>query len=580
MSGRRGDEAGVVLPLTALLLVVLVGAVAFAVDLGILYNERRQDQTSVDASALSGARLMLEGASTDAMFEDIVELSYANLWSPGFDLDTWYAMWDGCVDGGAAASGYGDELVLSPGYASPGGTAFGDTSVGCVTFDDAADPERMRVHLPEITVDAVFASVLGVDGWPSSAFAEVGIADPRGPGGVLPYGLPSGSTGYSEVCIKASSQGPSECDGGTTGNYGPLDLSVFGLLDAPVDCAEVGNKASRAAINTAQGLDHMLSTTDGNPPIATPIIREDAECLGDQEDDPNTADTDTGVDTGAFWLGMLGDVGESSGTLDLPEGVDGRLRGIHPALDAVYEPATTNTIAVQSSREIEDVPLWAFLSDDLVPGVDPATTVPARCLPEVFDTFATQAELEDVLADAGLGAAQYGWWTASLTYPVDLATTQNLRGCFDDYNTGLLVPGVAPSGVPYESVLFGRDAITGDGYTDSDGVSHTIYDIEYSRRFGWMPVIWDTTFPGGESQVHIKAFAPVFINTIFAKCKGSGECSMIHSPGEAIVGSKMATNDKLDAASGFNIQMPMLPLEVRDSLQRTLSDVPPVELIR
>ncbi len=580
MSGRRGDEAGVILPLTALMLVVLVGAVAFAVDLGILYNERRQDQTSVDAAALSGARLMIEGASADDIFEDIVELSYSNLWSPDFDLEAWYAMWDGCADGAAAGAGYGDVLALSSGYTSPGGTVFGGTSVECVTFDDAADPARMRVHLPDITVDAVFASVLGVDGWPSSAFAEVGIADPRDVGGVLPYGLPSGSAGYSEVCIKASVQSPSVCKGGTTGNYGPLDLSVFGLLDAPTDCAGTSSSASRTVINTAQGLDHMLSVTDGDPPISTPIVAEQAECNGDQADDPNTADTDTGVDTNGFSLGMLGHTGESVGSIDLPSGVDGRLRGISPALDAVYEPATTNTIVVQPTREIEDVPLWAFLSDDLVPGVDPANTVPVRCLPEVYDTFASQAALEDVLDDFGLGSAQYGWWTASLTYPVNLATTANLRGCFDDYNTGLLVPGVPPSGVPYEAVLFGKDSITGDAYTDGDGISHTVYDIEYSRRFGWMPVIWDNTFPNGTSEVHFKTFAPVFINTIFSKCQGTGYCDMIHSPGEAIVGSAMAANDKLDAATGFNIQMPMLPLEVRDSMQRQLTDVPPVQLLR
>ena len=143
------------------------------------------------------------------------------------------------------------------------------------------------------------------------------------------------------------------------------------------------------------------------------------------------------------------------------------------------------------------------------------------------------------------------------------------------------MPGIAPIGEPYTSVLFGKDTISGDGWTDSGGDSHAVYDIEYSGRFGWVPIIWDTTFPNGSKNVYFKGFQPVFIQTLYAGCKGNGSCDFIHNPGQSTgnVGS-MATNDKLDAASGMTIQLSMLPVELQESQQQTLTDRPGLELMR
>ena len=51
---RIGSEQGAVLPLMALLLVVLLGVVGFAVDLGWLYWNSVEIQHGADAAALSG----------------------------------------------------------------------------------------------------------------------------------------------------------------------------------------------------------------------------------------------------------------------------------------------------------------------------------------------------------------------------------------------------------------------------------------------------------------------------------------------------------------------------------------------
>ena len=53
-----GEETGQVLVQLALMLVVLLGATALAIDVGRLYRERRQMQNAADAGALAGARAL------------------------------------------------------------------------------------------------------------------------------------------------------------------------------------------------------------------------------------------------------------------------------------------------------------------------------------------------------------------------------------------------------------------------------------------------------------------------------------------------------------------------------------------
>src|SRR5690606_41722921 len=46
--GRCEGDSGATLALMAILMAILVGMVGFAVDLGLAFNERRQDQASVE----------------------------------------------------------------------------------------------------------------------------------------------------------------------------------------------------------------------------------------------------------------------------------------------------------------------------------------------------------------------------------------------------------------------------------------------------------------------------------------------------------------------------------------------------
>lgn len=65
---RGGEERGAVAVIFALVLVILFGAVAFAVDLSRLYHERQVLQNAVDFGALAGAQdLPVQGSAQAAV---------------------------------------------------------------------------------------------------------------------------------------------------------------------------------------------------------------------------------------------------------------------------------------------------------------------------------------------------------------------------------------------------------------------------------------------------------------------------------------------------------------------------------
>ena len=136
----RGDERGLVLVFTALVVVVIMIFVAFAVDLGALSNERRQDQTSADASALAGAGLL--GAGAHAAAEKVIDFSYRNLETGSTPVE-WRTRWAACSDPDRNAGEYPVVSTQSP----------------CISFN--ASMTRVRVRIPNMTVEAAFSRVGG-----------------------------------------------------------------------------------------------------------------------------------------------------------------------------------------------------------------------------------------------------------------------------------------------------------------------------------------------------------------------------------------------------------------------------------
>ena len=184
---RARDEGGFAIIIVALAIVVMLIFAAFAVDLGLVFNERRVDQNSADASATSGAVIFIQAASLQSAVDEIVAKVNTDL---GRTVSS--AQWVACTDPARplAYTHTAANMSLSP--ATP-----------CVSFTAGFD--KLRVKLPSQTVDSAFGKVIGISSYQSSAFAEVGLK--INGGGALPFVVLASVTQGQQVCLRVDNSG-------------------------------------------------------------------------------------------------------------------------------------------------------------------------------------------------------------------------------------------------------------------------------------------------------------------------------------------------------------------------------------
>jgi len=139
----QGSQAGQTLALVALLLFVIVGMIAMAIDTGIFFQERRQLQNAADAAALAGAQALPE------------------------DPDKAVAL----------ATQWADENGISGSELE---------SVVVSTTDYANDTISVKVKRD---VDFMFASVLGIVSAENNANAAAQAGSLSGATGLTPFGV-------------------------------------------------------------------------------------------------------------------------------------------------------------------------------------------------------------------------------------------------------------------------------------------------------------------------------------------------------------------------------------------------------
>jgi Tfp pilus assembly protein PilX len=197
----RRDERGVTLILFTLMITVMLVFVALAMDSGLVFNERRQDQSAADAAVLAAAQLLLDGGTRAAAAEAIVTSSFTNTKSTnGVPLDGpggWHERWAGCS--ATVPTGF----VRAP-------------SSECIAFRDISpqnDTTKVWAHLPPITVGSTFGGVVGINEYKSTAeaTAEIFLGEP--------YAVFAGATDCDFV-------GPVEevVDIGSQGSSGRIDI--------------------------------------------------------------------------------------------------------------------------------------------------------------------------------------------------------------------------------------------------------------------------------------------------------------------------------------------------------------------
>lgn len=235
------DERGATALIVASCLLLFMGVAAIAVDVSAAFNERRQDQSASDVASMvavqfarpSSGSTSLQGAANNGAAEAMI-VANASLVSPTA------ADWAGCIDAARPA----EFTVVA-------------TSTQCVSF--TANLQKSRVVTPVIDVPTSFGRVLGASNIGTSALAEA-IAGLRGPGSVLPFGIGASDSGASQVCLKTSAHVVPPCDGPTTGDFGYLDISLYGnpLLNTPAICGNA-MQGQKIRANIAIGVDHPLS---------------------------------------------------------------------------------------------------------------------------------------------------------------------------------------------------------------------------------------------------------------------------------------------------------------------------------
>jgi len=491
---RARREGGFAIVLVALLLVVMLVFAAFVVDLGAVFNARRNDQNAADVGALGGAALLINGA-TDAGVIEEVRTRVHNTLGETFTA----AEWNSCTAAG---------LSFPAGYTVM--THDVDGAQDCIRKDGAAN--RVYVRVPEQSLDTAFGNVVGIDSLDHTAFAIAGM-ERVGFGSVLPFGFIAGS---SYGCLKDSASGLSipPCDGSDAGNFSYLDFTHYG--DATIGTTEqcVGQEPERLRNNIAVGIDHDLSKfVSGGEEII-----ESEEC-GGAEGDSNMMKTDTGNRASAFGAGIY------SGS-DFSDGDDARLQR---SLDGLF--AGAGVTEVVGGHELDDNPLWEFLPETLDGTED---DVPDSCHRSVFEQV-----LDDDYSSLPSGATGdpdvRGFimsQAADPDNPTDAEKATQMRWllirCFEHYEgqpfsaDGAIEPLAEDSSCP--------SGCTDPVFTLKSDVDGEAYDIQLTPRFGYVPELVEEFFPPGAStNVHISTFRAVFLQRLLGECTGNS-CEIDFEP--------------------------------------------------
>lgn len=355
MSVNLRDERGTTALIVAAGMVLLMGAAALAVDLGLGFNERRQDQASADSGVMAGALQGFEGAAgvRDATLDYVrknLPTSYGAASNP---VDpTWLALWDGCVDPGRPA-GY---------QAVPSMAGMASATIDCISVDPVG---KIRVRVPDQLIDAAFGKVLGVGELSTWAFAEASLFPLGAEAGVLPLAISSAAGQGAEVCVVAGSGVglQATCDAsGRVVNSPQLGNADHGTVPA---CSGILDQ--RLAANLRLGIDHFVTAhPDGT------------DSDGSADLPPNSADDWVPDNCNYFAPNRL--TVSAGGGAGLTDGLaDNSVVGPAPGSVARLRTGSGLKRLVKNGTEdwyLDNVALWEYLVPNTVPGCHPDDFAP------------------------------------------------------------------------------------------------------------------------------------------------------------------------------------------------------------
>ena len=426
-------------------LFVLIGFAALAIDIALGFNERRQDQTAADVGVMAAAVDTL--ASNATMRDSILDFTRRNVISTYTNSD-WQARWEACTDPERAAlnaSGFNFVPV-----AAPGGWSVG--TIDCISFDAGG---FVRVNLPELEFSTTFGKVFGIDELETNADAIARIAS-RG-GGILPFGLLSGTGEGTHVCLRDSAGGHAEepCDGPDAGNFGAIESPHYGTQPGgPSQNCTGSPKKDVLAVNIAIGIDHRVTVDlDGS----TSNERRDTCGVMNSGNTPDTLNTFTGISNGLIEGLAVGPV---------PGGFTPRLQQGPNPKRSVY------------GSSLDDKPMWEYIDPSIT--ATAGNDIPPQCEASTFDN--------SIHPD-------FDWdGDGVLDRP---ESWEHLDNCLNAYVNGQ--PGHP---APYNAVIFEET-------------------LNESPRFAYVPQFHEATFGSGNSWRHVARFKATWLQGTWWKKGGT-----------------------------------------------------------
>lgn len=472
VSERGERDGGYALVFIALILATLMGFMALAIDLGGLYNARRQDQSAADAGALAGIQNV--SSLPDAVAK-AKEYAAHTLGLTPSEFD-----WNNCP---SVADDPGRLPLAAPG-------------ASCITYNVSAT--QLRVRVPTQQLKTTFANAIGFSNFGHSASA---VAERRniGFGGVLPFGLPGGSGGL--VCPKTPPAGLSfpPCSGPTSpGAFGFIDIAWWYAFGSSSPSCQPGGGTGRLADNVAAGADHQISKHPGDP---APEFADAAYCVTKTEV-PNALDAGGGVSGN-----MPNQLATGLYSADpVRDGLGGRLTRFD---DSMFADATEFWLERQTHTiddvELDITPLWYFIDPTLPLGA------PASCSRDVFvdSSGNPKSDLSGLVpnfASAEDRAVFKSLVQDRVGDSPQLAMIALLDRCFTHFKgqswgeSGWTISPPEPSTCT---------TCVGPIFSSPENETEGPWDIQFSPRFGYVPEF--VTVPDSATDEPILRFRAIYI---------------------------------------------------------------------
>lgn len=536
----RRDDRGLVLAIAAIVLTALMAMSALAIDLGAVYNERRQDQSAADAAALAAAQDLPDVAAAVTTAKSVAA---SNLGETITD-----AQWNSCGDASA--------FPLPAGYARRVGA-------NCIAIDGAR--RRVMVRIPVREYEAAFANIVGISSFDHSAFAVAGVRI-EGFGGVLPFALASGSGTFT--CIERGggnvAGNDSDCrqTSAQPGNFGALDFSWFGngAVGTAASCSTHQTaQTNRFVNNVALGVDHDLFTIGVDPRWV-----DTSACS--VSGSPNSAFGNNG----SSFDSLVGQGLYSGGTFS--DGLGPRLTRLGSVANT---PSWMNARTDIAGATVDDIPLWEFLPVTSTP----SWNVPRSCWRDQFesagDPLGAGSHLPSGVATHLAQFTGQEALSARLMRLTERCLVHYEGIAWDDNGQLLPAPGDPPCSHATNSMGSGDCSANPSGPGDFTSAIFSrnsditdepeLYDIQYSPRFGYVP---ETTDPvGASTPADMLGFRAVFIQRLYGACSAHGSsCGLLFDPGVGYSLPSPPSNlhGATDAVGVFIFPSGSLPNELAD----------------